>query len=168
MRLPGLFRAAFGLLGAAFMSGCYAYIPVDEPAPGSIVRIQVPVRSAISRPNQAPESISMEGLVLSATDSVVLEVASRRELGAFREIRRVDTLRVARADLSAVHSRVFSRGRSVGLGVAIVSATATLAAVAFGLRGGSSGDDGDGNGNPTASSIRINPIFSAVLQALGR
>lgn len=150
------------------MSGCYTYVPVEQPAPGSTVRIQVPVRSAISRPNQAPESISMEGLVLSAADSVVLEVSSRREIGAFREILRVDTLRVARADLSAVHSRVFSRGKSIGLGVAIVSGTAALAALAFGLRGGSSGDDGDGNGNPTTSSIRINPILSAVLGALGR
>jgi len=168
MGLPRILGAFFGLLGASFMSGCFTYVPVDRPSPGSTVRIHVPVRSAIARPNQAPEFISMEGMVISAADSVILEVSSRREIGAFREIRSVDTLRVARADLSAVDTRVFSLGKSIGLGIAIAGVTAVLAAVAFGLEGGSSGNDGSGNGNTTGSSIRINPTFSALLDALSR
>jgi hypothetical protein len=168
MSLSRQMRALFCVLGAALMSGCYSYFPVERPAPGSIARIQVPVRSAVPRPNASPESISMEGLVLSASDSVVLAVSSRRVIGAYREISSVDTVRVARADLSALETRVFSRGKSIGLGVVIVSSTVGLAALAFGLRGGTSGENGDGNGSTTSSSIRINPLFAVVLQALGR
>lgn len=168
MRALRSFRALPAVLGAAVMSGCYTYVPVERPSPGATVRVQVPVRSAVSNPNRPPELLSMEGTVLAAADSIVLEVANRREIGAFREIRTVDTLRVAGADLAGVDERVFSRPKTVGLTAAVAGITAVLVFAALDLGGGSGGDDGSGNGGTTTSSIAVRPIFSALLGALGR
>lgn len=169
MNLLRSLRGFSAVVGAAVLSGCYSYVPVEHPSPGSTVRIQVPLRSAVSRPNQPDEIVSLEGVVVTAADSIVLEVQNRREFGAFREIRTVDTLRVAQADLTAIDTRIFSRGKTLGLTAAIVGVTGILAATAFGLGGGSGGDDGPGNGNGTTTgSLVVNPIFSALLRAVGR
>ncbi len=127
-------------LGAAAMSGCYSYVPVERPAPGSVVRIQVPVRAAVDRcQTGSPRPMSMEGTVLASADSLVLQVESRRELGAYRELKQVDTVRVAPRDLAGVDLRVFSKPKTILLTAGIVGVTAALAAVALDLGGGSQG-----------------------------
>jgi hypothetical protein len=159
-------RRVLAIVGAALMSGCYSYVPVERPTPGSTVRIQVPMRSAATGTNQRPEFIGLEGTLLGVSDSLVLRVENRREIGAFREIKQVDTVRVARADLVGVDLRVFSKPKTIGLTAVVLGATAGLAMVALDLGGGSAGDDG-GNGGPQNSLI-LKPVFKALLHALGR
>ena len=168
MRALRAVRGVAAVIGAAAMSGgCYSYVPVEHPSPGTTVRIEVPVRSAVSGGRRTQETMSMEGMLLSAGDSLVLEMSSLRELGAFREIRSVDTLRVARSDLSGVSTRNFSKPKTIGLTVFIAGATTVLAVAALGLGGGSGGGDSP-NGGTNTSSIRVIPIFSALLNAFGR
>ena len=156
----------FVVLGAAALSGCYSYVPVERPTPGSVVRIEVPVRSAVVGTTRQEETASMEGTVLTAGDSLVLQIESLRELGNFRQIRSVDTLRVARADLVGVSTRSFSKPKTIALTAVIAGATIGLAVAALGVGGGS---QGGGRPNPgTGSSIVVKPILSALLHALGR
>jgi hypothetical protein len=154
------------LVGAAIMSGCYSYVPVERPTPGSVVRIEVPVRSAVVGTTQREETASMEGTVLTAGDSLVLQIESLRELGNFRQIRSVDTLRVARADLIGVSTRSFSKPKTIGLTAVIAGATIGLAVAALGVGGGSQGGGPPDPG--TGSSIIVGPILSALIHALGR
>ena len=55
MRPSRTITRILAVVGAAFMSGCYSYVPVERPSPGSIVRIQVPVRTAVDNRNREPE-----------------------------------------------------------------------------------------------------------------
>jgi hypothetical protein len=155
------------VVGAAVLSGCYSYVPVERPAPGSVVRVKLPVRTIIARPSEAPETESLEGTVLSAADSVVLEVESRREIQRFQELTRVDTVRLARADLAALDLRTFSKPKTLGLTAFVVGATVALALVALGLGGDEQGR-GPPDGGGTTGSVVVNPIVSGVLRALGR
>ena len=154
------------VVGAALMSGCYSYVPVERPTPGSVVRIEVPVRSTVAGTRQEEEVARMEGTVVSAGDSIVLRMESLQEIGNFRRIRSVDTLRVARADLSGISTRSFSKPKTIGLTVLITGAVVGLAAAALGVGGGSQGGGPPDPG--TGSSIVVKPIFSALLHALGR
>jgi hypothetical protein len=154
------------VVGAAMMSGCYSYVPVERPTPGTVVRVDVPVRSAMAGRAIEEDVASMEGRLLSAGDSIVLEMASMRELGNFRQIRSVDTLRVARADLVGVSTREFSKPKTVVLTAVLLGATIGLAVAALDVAGGSQGGK-NGNGNPTTS-IVVKPVFSALMRALGR
>ena len=162
LRTPARLAA---VLGAALLSGCYSYVPVERPTPGSVVRIEIPVRSPVAGTYQT-ETAAMEGTVLSAGDSIVLETSSTQAIGNFREIRSVDTVRVARAQLAGISERGFSKPKTIALTVVITGATVGLALAALGLAGGS-----QGNGPPdpgTGSSIVVKPILSALLHALGR
>jgi hypothetical protein len=131
------------IAGAAAMAGCYSYVPVERPAPGSVVRIQVPMRQAVIRPNQRPELVSLEGTVLSGAgssgaDSLVLEISSTGQQGPFRELTQVDTVRLASDALSALNQE-----------------------------GGSAGSELPGNGTSTSTSIVVTPIFKVLRHALG-
>jgi hypothetical protein len=165
MRSSRTITRALAVVGAALMSGCYSYVPVERPSPGSIVRIQVPVHSAVGNRNQEPETMSMEGTVLTAGDSLVLQVESRRELGAYRELKQVDTVRVAPKDLAGVDLRVFSKPKTFLLTAGIIGVTVALAAVALDLGGGSGGGGPPDGG--TTSAIMVKPILSGLLRALG-
>lgn len=155
------------VLGAAIMSGCYTYVPVERPAPGSVVRIDIPVRSAVTGTRRDEEDIeSLEGTVLTAGDSLVLQMESTRDIGNFREIHSVDTVRVAVADLAGVSTRTFSSGKTIGLTAVIVGGVVALAVAALDVGGGSQGGGPPGPG--TGSSIVVKPIFSMLLRALGR
>jgi hypothetical protein len=154
------------VLGAAIMSGCYSYVPVERPTPGTVVRIDVPVRSAVTGSRQQPETAALEGTVVSAGDSIVLAMSSTQEIGNFRQIRSADTVRVARADLAGISERSFSKPKTIALTTVITGATVGLALVALGVGGGSQGSGPPGNGPGAA--IIVKPIFSALLHALGR
>lgn len=157
MRLrPTLRPLALASLGA-FLAGCYNFVPVERPSPGTTVRIEVPLRSAVSDPNRAPETLEVEGTLLSAGDSIVMVTETRRELGTFRVLMETDTLRVARSGILGVEEQVFSRRKTFGL-TALVLAGATgvvLAALeaAVGERG--SGRPGDPT---TQGGIRVSPL----------
>jgi len=156
---------ATAVLGAAVMSGCYTYVPVERPAPGSTVRIEVPVRSAVTGGRDQEDVASMEGTLISAGDSIVMEVSQLKEIGNFRQIKSLDTLRVARSDVSGIATRSFSKPKTVALTAIIAGATTVLAVAALGLGGGSQGSGKPGGGTTTGQ-IRVKPIFSAILHAI--
>lgn len=151
--LRGL-RRAVAVFGVLAPSGCHAYLPVETPVPGSVARVQVPIRSAVADPGLPPETASVEGVVLESGDTLVLEVRTRRVIGAFNEITRENTYRVARDELVSVEVRQFSPRRSAVLGSAILGGTVFLAVRA--LRGGTgSGGRGPGTGGGRTFTVRF-------------
>ncbi|MDX1746417.1 MAG: hypothetical protein R3324_10810 [Halobacteriales archaeon] len=155
-------RVAALSLGVALLVGCHTYRPVESPSPGSTVRVRVPVTSALNNPNRAPDMATVEGLVVSARDTVVLAMETRREFGAYREIVQFDTVRLGPSQVRSIEVREFSTKRSALLGVAIAG-TATLAALAaFGFGGGDEGDS-PGDDGPVASIIATPSLVSSLL-----
>lgn len=154
-------RAVVWLLGSFLLSGCYRYVPVEVPIPTTVARIKVPVESAVADPNAPPETIAMEGTVLeSVGDTLILEARLTRDVSAFQQYVRLDTFRIAHAELSSVEVKEFSKGRSVALGVVVASGAALMAWAALGIQGGS---DGQGNGDGDGSQG-----FTVVLSAATR
>ena len=139
-------RAAAAVFGALLLSGCHTYLPVESPAPGSVARLHVPVRSAVANPNAPAPTVSVEGTVLSTGDTIVLEVQSRRYFGALQEVVQENVYRVGRDEVVAIELREFSRGKSVLLGVGILSGIGLLALAAFGGEFGQGGEGPDNNG----------------------
>ena len=131
-----------GLFGALVLSGCHTYLPVETPAPGSVARVHVPVRSALADPGLPPATASVEGVVLDSGDTLVLEVRTRRVIGAFNEFMQENTYRVSRDEVVSVEVREFSPGRSAVLGSAILGGAVFLAVAAF------RGDTGSGGSKP--------------------
>lgn len=143
-------RRAVPAFGALVLSGCHTYLPVETPVPGSVARVHVPVRSALADPGLPPETTSVEGVVLEAGDTLVLEVQTRRVIGVFNEFVQEHTYRVSRDDLLAVEVREFSPRRSAALGSAILGGVVFLAMTAFRGETGSGGKGpGGGNGSQT-------------------
>ncbi|MCE2398164.1 MAG: hypothetical protein J4F34_03815 [Gemmatimonadetes bacterium] len=132
------------------LAGCYQYVPVEMPAPGSVARVQVPVVSALSDPTAPPPTVSVEGVVLESGDTIVLEVLERRRVGALRELVRENTYRVALGDLTAIEVRERAPARSAALGSVIVAGAVYLAVSALGGRSGSGGEKPGGNGGRAA------------------
>jgi len=131
--------------------GCHTYMPVQQPVPGTTVRVQVPLTSAAQGSNQAPETVSIEGTLIEFGDTVEVEVTNRQEYGAFREVTRVDTLRIATSGIIGLDERAFSTGRSVVLGLAIGGVATAFALTALGFEGGGS--------NPTPGPDGPQPSF---------
>ena len=115
---------AAGLLA---MVGCHSYVPVESPAPGTIARVTIPVRAAINVPNGRGGTASVEGVVLSARDTIVLAMRSRGNWGEARETIRIDTIYVPRDQQVRIEVKEFSTGKSVLLGAAIAGAAAAVA-----------------------------------------
>lgn len=145
-------------LGAFLLAGCYRYIPVETPAPGTVARVRVPVQSAVADPNAPPETVSVEGAVLASGDTLVLAARLTREISPFQQYVRFDTFRVASAELASVERKEFSMGRSVGLGVAVAGGAALMAVAALGIQGG---DDGQGQGDGDGTSGFTVPLSAA-------
>lgn len=144
------------LLAAVVLSGgaCHTYTPVQSPSPGQIVRVHVPVTSAIANPNAPPQTASIEGQVLSVADTIAIATRTRREVGAFREIVNYDTLRVSMDQLAGIEVREFSTGRSLLLTGLIVGAATGFALHALNIQTGSTGEDGGGGGPVTTVLVR--------------
>ncbi|MFQ5536713.1 MAG: hypothetical protein ACE5GJ_04605 [Gemmatimonadota bacterium] len=160
-------RGAGMVLGAFLLGGCYTYVPVERPAPGVPVRVRVEVSSGIVNPNRAQETTAVEGRIVSAGDTLALEVVSRQEYGAFREVTRQDTVRIARSRVASLEQRTFSKGRSVALGVTLAAGTTVLAMAALGLGGDQQGSDPGDGGGPVGSVI-AGAILSGILRLAGR
>lgn len=162
-------RFAYGLVygvGAVVMSGCYTYVPVENPAPRTSVRVTVPVNRSVTGANLAPQSYTLEGTVVSLTDSLTLETQTTATMGQFRQVSRVDTVKVARQNLLAIDERVYSQSRTIGLGAVIVAGTAALVAGIYSATVGFGGDGGDGGGS-TTNQISVEPVFRGLLQFVG-
>ncbi|MDE0082236.1 MAG: hypothetical protein OXT72_06275 [Gammaproteobacteria bacterium] len=143
--LRGL-RGAAAAAGALLLCGCHAYLPVESPAPGTVARVHVPLRSAVANPNVPPPTVSVEGTVLSAGDTIVLEVRTRQYFGALQELVQENVYRVARDEVVAIELREFSGRRSAVLGGALLVGVAGLAVLAFGGEFGQGGEGPDNNG----------------------
>lgn len=155
-----------GVAAGVLLAGCYAYVPVARPSPGATVRIQVPVRSAADQAGRAPRSISLEGAVLAFGDTLVLETKARRQLGAFRELVELDTLRIEVAALSGIEERRLSKPRTYAF-TAAVAAGATALTLAALEAGGGAGGAGPGDEVPQGSVV-LNAIVLGALKVLGR
>lgn len=167
MRRLGVGRIGVVCLLATFLSGCHTYHQVDNPPVGSMVRVRVPVTSAIAGRNAPVESASIEGMLVAADDTLTLATETRREFGAYRELMQRDTLRLARSQASSVEVREFSTKRSVVLGVVIAGVAGVSAWYAFDLGGG--GDPPGGNGGePPALSVVTPSLLSALWGLIAR
>ena len=113
--------------GLLTMVGCHSYTSVESPAPGTIARVTIPIRAAINVPNARAGTASVEGVVLSAGDTIVLAMRGRGEWGESQETTRIDTVRIARDQRSAIDLKEFSMGRSVLLSAAIAGAVTVIA-----------------------------------------
>lgn len=159
--LRGRTGALPALLVAVSMTACHTYTPVTTPAPGSTVRVQIPVRSAVDDPNAPTPTSAVEGRVVSAGDTLVLATQSRYEYGAYREIMQYDTLRLGPEQRVGVEVREFSSRRSVVLGVALTGIVVGAAVLALGNTFGSEGE-GLPDDTPNTSIIGI-PLGSILL-----
>lgn len=153
-------------IGAIVMSGCYTYVPVENPAPRTPVRVTVPVNNSVSGVNRAPQNYTLEGTVVSLGDSLTLETETTADMGQFRQVTRVDTVRVARQNLLALDERVYSQSRTIGLSAVIVAGTAALVAGIYSATVGFGGDGGNGGGS-TTNQISVEPVFRGLLQFVG-
>lgn len=157
-----------GALGVAVLtlSGCHTYTPVSTPAPGSTVRVRIPVISAAADPNAPQQTVSVEGQVVESGDTLVLAMRNRQEYGAYREIVQFDTVRLGPDQRQSVELSEFSAQKSIALGVVITGGVTLLAATAFGFGGG--GDEPIDPGDPPPQSIVIsNKLIAGILGLLG-
>ena len=154
------------LISCGWMTACHTYTPVETPAPGSTVRVHIPVRSALDRPNAPTRTQSVEGQVVEAGDTIVLATRTRQEYGAFREIIQYDTLRLAPEQHVGVEVREFSRGRSVALGIGITAIVAGAALAALGGVFGSGGEGLPDDGGPAPSVVVTPSVVSSLLGLL--
>lgn len=155
------------LLGALVLTagGCHTYTPVQSAAPGQIVRVHVPLTSAIANPNAPPQTVSIEGQVLSAADTIEIATRTRREVGAFREFVDYDTLRVHMNQLAGMEVREFSTTRSLILTAAIGAAATGFAIHALNIQTGGTGENGDGGGPVTVVVVR--DLVAAIARWIG-
>ena len=137
-RVAERFRGDMLAASTLLLMGCHTYTPVQQPVPGTTVRVQVPLTSPAQGPNQAPETVSIEGTLIEFGDTVEVEVTNRQEYGAFREVTRLDTLRIAASGITGLDERAFSTGRSIVLGLVIGGAAVAFAWTALGFEGGGS------------------------------
>jgi len=169
--LPVLARSFASMLAVAALilatGGCHTYTPVGSATPGTVVRVHVPLTSALANPNAPPETVSIEGEVLTASDTISLATRSRREIGAFREIVEFDTLRLSVDGLVGMEVREFSTARSVVLGVAIAGAAAAFAWSALSIEVGGTGDDGNGGGPVNLSSVVVREVAGTIWRLIG-
>ena len=158
-----------GLAAAALLgSACYTYQPADAPSPGTVVRVGVPVASPINRPNQAPETVRFEGRLLALDDTVLVETKSRRDMGAFREILELDTLRVATSNISLLEERFLSKPRTYAFTAVVTAGAALLGIAAMNTLTGEEGDpDKNGGGDPQGQ-LNLVPVLSGLLKLVGR
>jgi hypothetical protein len=162
---PGRTLALAGALLAA--SACYTYAPVENPQPGTRVRVAVPVQSALDDGNAAPQTAAIEGDVVSNGDTLLLAVTNRQEYGAYREVVLFDTLHLAKDQLVALEQPEFSTGRTVLLSAVITVGATVAALLAFNKDTGNDGPIDPGPPPPAPAVVVSNSLLSGVLGLLG-
>lgn len=154
--------------GTAFLlSGCYTYRLVEEPLVGSVARVRVPVEAAVTGPGSPAGTVALEGLVVSAGDTLTLEAETRQFAGTSREVLRYDTLRVARDGVASIEVRNFSVVRSVTLGAGVAAGTVALALAALGTEAGEGGK-GPGEGGPESFAATFSIVVGTVARLFRR
>jgi len=148
-------------------TACHSYIPIADPQPGTTVRVTVPVTSAAQNRNAPPQYRSIEGDVVEAGDTVVLAVRTRQEYGAFREIVRYDTLRLAPDQRYSMERSEFSTARTALLTAVITGGITIFALAAVGGGGGGDGPIDPGPPPPQPSIVVGSSLISGVLGWLG-
>ena len=155
------------LCAAPLVAGCYAYTLVEDPPVGSVARVRVPARSAVVGPATFPQTVAIEGLVLSLGDTLSLEAGTRQFAGTFREVLRYDTLRVARDRIASIEVRNFSVVRSVTLGAGVAAGTVALALAALGTEAGEGGE-GPGQGGSESFTATLGIVVGTIARLFSR
>lgn len=150
--VPGHLLARLSVLGAFVLSGCYTYVPVEQPAPGTPVRVRMPVSSAVEGSSRIPESVMIEGRVIAFTDTLRMEMRNEQRMGT-RSFVAVDTIRIAASSLADLEERVFSRSRTA------VFAGALLGGVALATWGIATVTGGDDGGKPDPPPTTDPPVI---------
>ena len=70
----GSARLALAVLLGGVTAACHTYVPVERPAPGTTVRVTVPVSSALDNGNAAPRTAGIDCDVVSIGDTLGLAV----------------------------------------------------------------------------------------------
>ena len=144
------FRPVAFLWAALMVSGCYSYRFAEDAPVGAVARLRVPIQSAIVDPNRPPETVAIEGKVVSVGDTIRFEASTRHVLGLFQDVVQYDTLSVARDGIASIEVREFSMAKSVLLGAGLAGGTVALAIAAFAGQGGDAGEV-PGTDPPSAS-----------------
>jgi hypothetical protein len=164
-------RGAAPIAAAALVllsvSACYTYVPVQNPEPGTRVRVSVPVQSALDNGNAAPQTAAIEGDVVASGDTLLLAVTNRQEYGAYREVVLYDTLHLAQDQLVALEQPEFSMGRTVLLSTVITVGATVAAILAFNKDTGNDGPIDPGPPPPAPAVVVSNSLLSGVLGLLG-
>ena len=160
-------RDAGFVLGAALASGCYTYVPVQNPAPRTEVRLRLPVTGPAQGSRFVTRTVDIDGRVLAFGDTLILETTRRVQLSPLRELVGQDTLRVGADQIVSVEERVFSRAKTLALTALVVGA---LAAAVGGIVSASSGSGGGGpnSGPPPGADVSVGSIFRSLGGVLGR
>ena len=167
MRAASLLERTVALVGAFVLAGCHTYVPVQSAAPGTAVRVRLPVERSVEGTRAvAPEIVDVEGNVVSFGDTLVLATESTQMVGNFREIRTADTLRVSMDRVAVVEERVFSRSRTIGL-TALGLAAAAGIVYAVASAGGAGGDGGGNGGGGNGASISAGDLGGLLVRLLG-
>lgn len=152
---------------AIIIAGCHTYTPVTTPVPGTTVRVRLPITNAAANRNAAPQTVSVEGIVVEAGDTLVLATTNRQEYGAFREIIQFDTIRLGPDQVYSVERSDFSTKKSIGLGLVLTGGAALLAAAAFGGLGGDDAPIPGGPPPPMPTVVVSNSFIAGILGLFG-
>ena len=101
-------------VGAFLMSGCYTYVPTATVAPGADVRVLLPVETRGFGGTVTTENIPVDGVVIEAGDSLIMETESRQQVGNFQEMVLTDTLRLAPSQITQLQVKEFDSVRTWG------------------------------------------------------
>jgi hypothetical protein len=165
LRTPLRFTAcALSVLGCA----CYGYRPVDMPTPGTQVRVGVPVQSALEGRRGAPQSASVDGTVVSAGDTLVLQASNTQQIDAFRTFTAVDTVRMAQDRLLSIEERYLSKPRTVAFSIASAVGVFLFVKGIQEIAGGSEDDGPPNGGGGSQSQSIVREIFRFALPLPGR
>ena len=155
------------MLAGTVLSGCHNYRVVETPSIGSIVRVRVPVTSALDRPNAASQTASLEGQVVSVGETLLLATQSSRTYGAYREVVQFDTISLSADQVSVIEVREFSSTKSVLLGVVITAGALAAGISAF----NSTKNGGDlvtpGLPQPQSAIVVSNSLISMIWGLIG-
>lgn len=154
----GRIRRCAAVLGMAVLAGCYTYVPVEQPAPGTDVRVKMPVTSSVGSSSREPEMMAFDGTLVSLGDTLRLQVRTREALGGHREFTTTDTLRVLRSQFEDLEERVLSTTRTAAFTAAVIGGGALLVMAVNGLAG-REGDDKPGDvDNPQGAEVPDRPV----------
>jgi hypothetical protein len=155
------------MLAGTVLSGCHNYHVVETPSIGSIVRVRVPVTSALDAPNAAPRTTSLEGQVVSVGETLLLATKSSRSYGAYREVVQFDTISLRAEQVSVIEVREFSSRKSVLMGVVITAGALAAGITAFNSAKNGGNPEVPGPPPPQSAIVVSNSLISMIWGLIG-